>query len=225
MVGKLIKIGVLVVLAVVSFGVSFIISGKMKPQATEQTATETNQAEPERFDMEKELLGGLAAMETADLNPKEKQLDELIRDVRAKLKQIERQERDLAEREERLNMATENLKKQSEDIGKLRIELLAAITPLKAAKEDLLRFRALIKTEEVANLQSAAKMYAQMEPANAARIILEMYNSKQEQQAAKIIHFLPENTWAEIMNEIKDSGKAAEIINRQLQVITKDGKS
>ena len=66
-----------------------------------------------------------------------------------------------------------------------------------------------------------------MEATNAAKVILEMYNAKQGKQAAKIIYFMSDKSWAAIMDEIKESGKAVEIINKQLQVITdpEDGKS
>ncbi len=225
MVGKLIKIGVLVLLAGASFGISFVISGSMAPTATEQSAQDAALADPDRLDLEKGLLDGLASMQTDGLNPAEKQLDELIRDVRARLQQLDRRERSLNEREKRLAMATEHLKKQSENLEKLRVELLSAITPLKTAKEDLLKLRTIIKDQEVENLKSAAKMYTKMDPANAAKVILAMYNSKQADQAAKIIHFMPEKSWAAIMDEIKESGRAAEIIDRQLQVIKNDGKT
>lgn len=227
MVGKIVKIGLLVVLAVVSFGVSFIISGKLKPAPTEQVA-EKKKIDTDSFDLEKELLGGLASVGETNMNPKERQLDELIREVRAKLKKLDRRQRDIIEREKRLGMATEHLKKQSEEIGNLQIELNTAVNPLKEAKRDLERFKTQIKAQEVLKLQSVAKMYGTMKAAKAAKILLKMCDAKLGQQAAKIIHFLPEKKWAKIMDQIKESGKAVEIINRQLQVIqitNEDGKS
>ena len=169
MVGKLIKIGVLVLLAGASFGISFVITGSMAP--AERSVQEAH-ADPDRLDLEKGLLDGLASMQTDELNPAEKQLDELIRDVRARLQQLDRRERSLNEREKRLAMATDRLKKQSENLEKLRVELLSAITPLKTAKADLLKMRTIIKAQEVENLKSAAKMYTKMDPANAAKVIL-----------------------------------------------------
>ena len=225
MVGKIIKIGVLVILAGVSFGISFVITGHMAPATGQQQGSKTAGANPERLDLEKGLLEGLAAMPSDSLNPAEKQLDELIRDVRARLQQLDRRKRSLDEREKRLAMAAEHLKKQGEHLEKLRLELLSAITPLKTAKEELLRTRTIVRSQEVANLKNAARMYAKMDPANAAKIILAMYSSKQASQAAKIIHFMSEKSWAAIMDEIKESPRAAEIITGQLKVIKNDGKS
>ncbi|MCD4823834.1 MAG: hypothetical protein K8S55_04455 [Phycisphaerae bacterium] len=213
---KIITIVVFVVLAGASFGVSFMVSqGVIKANRPGKP----KEVDPTAATVETKLLNGMAAASSTQMRPKETQLDELIRELRARTQQLDRRKRDLDERERRLAMASDQLQRQSEDLEKLRIDLVAAMTPLKNARKQLLKGHVMIKAQEVRNLQNTAKMYAKMDPANAARILLEMIKNRQADSATKIIRFLPEKSWAAIMDEFKEMGPAMEIIQKQLKVI------
>ncbi len=216
------KHGILGLLAIVSFIISFVIMGKLSPPPVVEVAEVVEEIDPDRFDIEKELLGTLASMESADLKPKEQQLDDLIREVRDKLKQLQRREKLIQDDLERLNMARSNLKRESRKIQDLRIELVSDITSLKTEKKGLTKWRTLIKVGEKQNLIAIAKMWTKMDPAKAAKIIQQMFKSKQDEQAAKIIYHLKEKALAAIMDEIKDPGMANEIINKRLRVLQDD---
>jgi chromosome segregation ATPase len=165
------------------------------------------------------LLNSLAAAEGRRLQPEEQELNQLIKDVRVRLQQVERQERELQERESRMAMAAAQLSRQAEDLEKLRVELAAAYTPLKESRGELMKTRTMIRNQEILNVQNTAKMWAKMDPANCARLVVEMFGNDQAEAATKIIHFLPEKSWAAIMDEIQDIGPAVDVIIRQLRVV------
>jgi flagellar motility protein MotE (MotC chaperone) len=215
---KLIRIGILAGLGLVSFAASFLISRMMTPPPP-LTDTDLTAETGETMDPEVAVLGDLAARRASAMKPAEKQLDDLIREVRAKMHELQRRERDLNEREKRLEMATAELRRQTEDLKKLQTELVAAITPLRAAREKLLQTRAMITTQEVANLQSAAKTWEKMDPANAARLIVEMFRTNQGMAATKIFRFMNEKYRAAVLDEIRELTPAVEIIKRQLTVL------
>jgi hypothetical protein len=222
--GKKFKMLILGVLGLLSFGVSFMLSRNVSPSGETSNIMdighETGEIPPELV-----VLKNLAKEQKADLRPKERQLDELVREVRARIQQLDRRERILQQREKRLEVAAEQLKAQGRQLEELRVKLVAAVDPLQRQRKSLLRERALITAQEVTNLKNAAKMYGRMEPSNAARILLAMVNSGNLKMASKIIHYLPDKNWAAIMDEIKQDDKAVEIIKQNIQVLRMDKKS
>lgn len=218
--GKVLMILIVAVCGLVSFGVSFVLTQRMVVEKAdeEQTAAEEPSAD-------QTLLNSLAAAEGRRLQPSEQELSQLIKDVRIRLQQLERRQRELDERERRLTLAGEQLQRQADDLEKLRVELAAAYTPLKERRAEMMKTRTLIRSQETLNVQNTAKMWARMEPANCARLIVEMFKNDQADAATKIIHFLPDKKWAAIMDEIQELGPAVEVILRQLGVVRESATS
>lgn len=220
--GKIIKFGILGVLAIVSFAVSYLVTNHATTPAPQglRLATQDNEIP---VDPDALLLNGMAQATSAQMSPKERQLDDLIREVRAKIKELERRERQLNEREKRLSMSSDQLNAQVKKLNDLKVELATAIGPLRAARQKMLRFRALITSQEVANVEAAAKMWEKMEPSNAARLVTEMWKTRQGQAATKIFRMLSDKSKAAIMDELKDEPLGPEILRQQLLVIRDDG--
>jgi len=218
---NIIKFGVLGVLAIVSFMVSFLVTKHFAAPPPEGLLLST-QEEKIPVDPDALLLNSMAQATGNQMTPKERQLDELIREVRAKIKELERRERRLSEREKRLATASDQLKSQIQKLTDLKVELATAIGPLRAARQDMRRYRVLITSQEVANIEAAAKMWEKMEPANAARLMVEMWQTKQGQAATKIFHTLSDKSKAAVMDELKGERLGPEIIRQQLLVIRED---
>lgn len=221
---KIITFGSLGVLAIVSFTVSFLVTRHFTAPPPEGVLLAT-EAEAIPVDPDALLLNSMAQATGEKMTPKERQLDDLIREVRAKLKELERRERRLNEREKRLATASDQLKSQIRRLSDLKVELATAIGPLRSARQDIRRYRVLITSQEVANIAAAAKMWEKMEPANAARLMIEMWNTKQGQAATKIFHMLSDKSKAAVMDELKSEPLAPEIIRQQLRVIRENPAS
>ena len=227
MIKKILPLAIMVVIGAASFAVSMMVAKQM---TSEQMASQT-QAEQEKIETkEKDNLNELALKESTQLLPEQEKLRDLTNELRAKMRELTRREQEVAKRERQAKIAAADAAKQSEDLEKLRMDLIAALTPLKNAKADITRYRTLIKNQEVANLQSTAKMWSKMEPANVARVIVDMYQNDKAKHATKIIRFLSDKSWAAIMDEVtlldmqsrQESGKsnaAVRIIIEQLKVI------
>lgn len=219
--GKLIKFGMVGVLAAVSFAASFFVTNRFTAVPPEGVLL-TTEAEKIPVDPEALLLNSMAQATGEEMTPKERQLDELIREVRAKMKDLERRERRLNEREKRLATSSEQLKAQIRKLTDLKVELAAAIGPLRAARQEIRRYHVLITSQEMANIETAAKMWEKMEPANAARLIVEMWQTKQGDAATKIFHMLSDKSKAAVMDQLKGENLGPEIIRQQLLVVRDD---
>jgi flagellar motility protein MotE (MotC chaperone) len=218
--GKWIKIGVLSVLGIVGFLASFLVTSRSAPP---RVAGPAIVEEKPPIDSDVLVLNGMAQASAAQLRPKEEQLGELIREVSAKMKELERKERDLNDREKRLSMASDQIRKQIKDLNDLKVELATAIGPLRETRQKMLRFRTIIAKQEAENIESAAKVWEKMEPAGAARLIVEMWKSGQEKTATKIFRTMSEKSRAPVLEEIREQGLGAELIRRQLSVVRDDG--
>ncbi|MBN1556146.1 MAG: hypothetical protein JXA11_15505 [Phycisphaerae bacterium] len=216
--GKIVTYGMFVLLALVGFGVSYFATNFFTappPRGTLLSADgETIPIDPDVI-----LLNTMANASGAAMSPKEQQLDDLIREVRAKLKELERRERRLVEREKRLSTASDQLKAQIKNLNDLKVELASAIGPLRAERQKMKQYRALITSQEVANVEAAAKMWEKMEPSNAARLLVEMWQTRQEQAATKIFRVLSDKAKAAIMDELNGAKIGPDILRQQLLVI------
>lgn len=212
------RIIILAVLGLASFGASFFLSGKLLP--TQPGSASTDFADADALpDPENAVLNDLAAAQGARLKPREQQLDELIRELRTKMHELDRRERDLDEREQRLEEASNQLRKQADQLKSVHMEMVASLKPLREARAELLKGRAMIRAQEQTNIQSAAKMWEKMDPAQGARLLLEMFKADQELAATKIFRSMTEKSRAAILDEMRDMTPAVEIIRKQLTVL------
>jgi flagellar motility protein MotE (MotC chaperone) len=212
------RIIILAGLGLASFGASFFLSGKLlpKPPGPESTDVAEFGSMP---DPEDAVLNDLASAQGARLKPREQQLDDLIRELRTKMRELDRRERDLDEREQRLEEASHQLRKQADQLKSVHMEMVASLKPLREARAELLKGRAMIRAQEQANIESAAKMWEKMDPAQGARLLLEMFKVDQELAATKIFRSMNEKARAAILDEMRDMTPAVEIIRKQLTVL------
>jgi flagellar motility protein MotE (MotC chaperone) len=198
---------VLVLLAGVSFGVSYLVSFRTlaampAPSATTEPSAASRAVPPPAPD----------AM--APDSPKEQQLDDLVKELRRKIAECGKRQDELDQREKHLQIANEAFKKRAEELDAVRLQLVTPLATLKDAQTELQRKRAVVGLQEKANLKRTAAIYDKMDPTKAARIILDMCGADQEQDAAKILHFMTERGAAKLLAEVADKGLAARLCDQ-----------
>ena len=204
---------VLTVLAVVSFGVSLGVAMWMNKSAKPAApGGDTSKASPESGEPATMPASGELASPVPSL--KEKQLDDLIHDVRARVDGCKKREAELDQRQRRLEIAQEMLKKQADELENLRVQLVAPLTSLKQEQQKLKDLQVVIEAGEMANLKKTAAIYEKMEAPKASAIIEGMCSGQQEDDAARILHYMSEKSAAKLMQEFSDKTLGARLTEK-----------
>jgi flagellar motility protein MotE (MotC chaperone) len=144
----------------------------------------------------------------------EKELKNLVYEVREKIQGYNRKLADLETREERLQIAHNTIKEDIEELNNMRIELASIVAGLKSERDKLLKSRVEIAQAEKANLISIAATYDKMEPASAGKILTNMSKmgtggvdsgGSSLDDVVKILHYMTERTKAKLLAELVTS--------------------
>jgi seryl-tRNA synthetase len=159
-------------------------------------------------------------------NLTEKQLSDLIYQVRDKIQEYTDKLQTLELREQRLQMTQNMLKKDIEELNKLRVELSSIVARLKEQRDMLENSRVKIAEAEKNNLLSIAATYDKMDAASAGKILTNMSQTQNGQgsgfdDAVKILHFMAERTKAKLLAElaVSDPKLAWDFCQRLKQII------
>jgi len=137
----------------------------------------------------------------------EKQLKNLVYEVRERIQEYEDKLRDLRSREQQLQTAHNELKKDIDDLNNLRVELVSTIAGLKEERDRLEKTRIEIEKTEQTNLISMAATYDKMDPASASTILTNMakVQSGAPNDAIKILHYMGDRTKANLLAELANA--------------------
>lgn len=135
----------------------------------------------------------------------EKQLKNLIIDLKEKRREYQRKEDELIEKEERLKITQETIKKDIERLESIKQELISAIADYKIEKKELDDSVLKIETVEKENLTWRAAVYDKMDATSAAKIFINMAANNQIDDSAKIIHYMSERNAAKLLAEIANT--------------------
>jgi flagellar motility protein MotE (MotC chaperone) len=159
----------------------------------------------------------------------DKQLKSLVYEVREKIQDYEGKMKELELRETRLAVTQDTLKKDIDEMNKLRVELAALVANLKEQRSRLLETRAEISQSEKVNLVSIAATYDKMDPASASKILNSMCAKQMEagrlqggpmDDAVKILFYMTERTKAKLLAEMVTSEpKLAAVLCQRLKKI------
>ena len=156
----------------------------------------------------------------------EKQLKSLVYEVREKIEEYNDKLEELGVRKQRLQIAQDMLKKDTENLNNLRIEVASAVANLKEEREKLLKSRIEIGRAEKANLMSIAAAYDKMDSKKASEILTNMSRMQDSSvgngfdDAVKILHCLTERTKAKLLAELTTSEpKLAAVLCQRLKQI------
>lgn len=209
------RLVILIALAGVTFGASFAVSMLMSKSGGPATA----QGEQVQQGGEENLLAAhLAAIRPGKIGPAERELEELIKEVRHKIALYAQKERQLAEREKRMQMTQDLLKKQAEELDYLRSQLVAPLSDLKEERKKLLLAQIRINREEAANLKKIAARYEKIDSATGAEILMAMCANDQHADAVKILYLMSERAAAKVLVEVTDRKLAAELLTRMKRI-------
>jgi len=160
----------------------------------------------------------------------EKQLKDLVYQVREKMQEYNRKLQTLELQEQRLQIAQDSLKNDIENLNKLRVELASIVAGIKSERDMLLNSRVKIAQAEKDNLTKIAATYDKMDPEAAAKILTNMSQTQTGRadrnfdDAVKILNYMTERTKAKLIAAIAETEPtlAAVLCRKLKQVIEKD---
>jgi flagellar motility protein MotE (MotC chaperone) len=162
-----------------------------------------------------------------------KQLKSLVFEVREKIREYEEKSKELEVRESRLQITQETLKKDIEELNRLKVDTATLVATLKEQRNRLLETRAVIEQSEKANLTAIAATYDKMDSASASKIINSMCAKQMEagkfqggaiDDAVRILYYMTERTKAKLLAEMVSSEpKLAALLCQRMKLIS-EGK-
>ena len=141
----------------------------------------------------------------------DKQLKGLVFEVREKIRDYERKAKELEVREARLAMTQETLKKDIDELNRMRVELATLVANLKEERSKLLQSKVEIAQSEKANMTSIAATYDKMDASSASKILSNMCEKQMEtgrlqggalDDAVKILFYMTERAKAKVLAEM-----------------------
>jgi chromosome segregation ATPase len=216
----------------ISFAGAFAFAWLTKPTPIIQSTSQEDQSLLNKQQADLELpqpkFSPAAITEVSDETIKqtlpEKQLKNLVYEVQQQMQEYDKKLQSLQQREKRLQIAHETLKKDIENLNNLRTELASIVANMKEQRDKLLKSRIEIANAEKANLVKIAAAYDKMDAASAGKILTNMCKSQIQNvqsanldlgelsraennmsDAVKILHYMSERAKAKLLAELVTS--------------------
>ena len=165
----------------------------------------------------------------------EKQLKNLVFEVREKMQEYNDKLQSLEVWEQRLQRAQDTLKEDIKNLNDLRVELTLIVTGLKDERDKLLKSRLEVAQTEKDNLILIAATYDNMDASSAGKIFISMCTSQTQpdkvdsqssgfDEAVKILYYMTERTKAKLLAALVTSepNLAALLCQRLKQIIEEE---
>ncbi len=162
----------------------------------------------------------------------EKQLRNLVFEVREKVQEYDDKLQNLTVREQRLQRTQDTLKEDIQNLKNLQIELATIVVDIKSERDKLLKTRLEVTQTEKANLELIAATYDKMDATSASKIFVSLCTSQTQpgkidsqsrgfDEAVKILYYMTERTTAKLLAEITTAEPklAASLTQRLKQII------
>lgn len=205
------KIIILALAAVLSFAASFTFTW-LKTGKKQQIALENKQSQ--KTSKQNEFIDTInqhPAQQTLNMALTEKQLKELVYEVRAKIQQYDNKLQQSETQKQRLQVTQKDLNHDIDKLNNLRVNLVSIVANLKKEQKNLQNTRVQIGKSEKANLMSIATTYDRMDPESASKILTDLSKMKnasgQEsiQDVVKILYFMQDRTKANLLAALSTS--------------------
>ncbi len=134
-----------------------------------------------------------------------------MRKQKRRSRELDAWERQLVEEREALR---ERFGKEKAELGSLKEEL-ARLDAALSTRE------ILIVQAEASNLDQIAKIYAKMEPVQAAAVLAQMYSSGEEELVVKVVHLMQDRSAAKVLEAMTDPLLSAQITEK-LRTVRQD---
>ncbi len=214
------RIIIMAAAGLLSFSGAFLAAKFTK--STQVTASEPNQAAVATEAGDSKTAQATAdAPEAAGLSDSdmrktitEKQLKSLVYEVREKMREYDTKLQDMEQREQRLQITEDTLKKDIEELTNLRTELATTVASVKEQRDKLLKTRLEIAQVEKSNLTTISATYDKMDAASAGKILASMCASHAQSgavaassadDAVKILYYMSERSKAKVLAELVTS--------------------
>ena len=221
----LIIIGAGILSFVLSFGVSWYLK-KNQPVLPEDPSSTQMTEQPVSAVGALPMPRSLNAAETdlMDLGLSERQLQNLIQDIRSRMQEYRNKEKQLMKEAERIELAHQSLQEEIDRLNQLRNKL-SVLTQSLDDKEQLLKKTLLqVETIEQANFQRLAATYDKMETTQASTILTNMASGPQASDAIKILYYMSERTAAKVLGDIgTKQPELAAMISMKLKRVQESG--
>ncbi len=226
----------------VSFAGAFVFGWRTQPPSV-SGPDESGQPTPAAVETVPEFpqpgVGVIGAVGTASDREKktmaEKQLKNLVFEVREKVQEYNDKLQNLEVWEQRLQRAQDTLKEDIKNLNNLRIELTSIVTSLKDERDKLLKSKLEVAQTERDNLVLIAAFYDKMDASSAGKIFVSLCTSQTQpgkvdsqgsgfDEAVKILYYMGERTKAKLLAELTNTeSKLAAILTRRLKLVV-EGK-
>ncbi|MHC4131127.1 MAG: hypothetical protein ACYSYW_03595 [Planctomycetota bacterium] len=210
------KIIILAAAGLLSFSICFAIMWFITPAtpAAESTEAEASvDSSPEGLPALSSLSGisPEASAEEVSRGLSEKQLENLIYDVRNKIQLYKDKLKALELQEERIKIAEETLREDIEQLNQLRAELSITVSNIRNEQDKLQKSMVEIASTETTNLRNIASTYNRMDPTSASNILLNMTKMQTVngqagmEDVVKILHYMEDRNKANLLAELSNS--------------------
>lgn len=161
----------------------------------------------------------------------EKQLKNLVFEVREKIQEYNDKLQNLEVWEQRLQRTQDTLKEDIKNLNDLRVELSLIVTNLKDERDKLLKSRLEVAQSEKDNLVLIAATYDKMDASSAGKILISMCTSQSQpdkfdsqssgfDEAVKILYYMTDRTKAKLLAEITTAEpKLAAFLTKRLKKV------
>lgn len=192
------------------------------PVADANHTADANQQKLKLADPQLALSEAAALEDKMKLALTEKQLKDLIFEVREKIKQYDLKLQELSAREQNIQTAQEILKKDIKELDDLRVNLASTISSIKTEQDKLQRSKIEIAAAEKVNLVAIAATYDKMDAAQAGKILSNMKDGGED--AVKILFYMTDRTKAKVLASIAETEPAlsAEFCKRLKKITIKE---
>ena len=224
---KKIHIIIAAVAGLVCFGGSFFVTRLLrKPVPVIPEIAETQQeSQLSGFDGNFQVAmasTSSASQEDAKFkNMQIRQLQNLVYDIRERMKEHRQKENGLSLEEERIQTAKNNLQADIERLEKLRVELTASLSALKREQENLKTSKMEITKIERTNMQLIAGKYDKMKPEQSCPIVTQMIANRQLKDVVMILYYMDDKTAAKLLGSLEP--KIAAVLLDSLKRVTESG--
>jgi len=195
------KIIIVAALAVVSFaiamGSSYLLSpGPQKKATAQQAAADANEAPPVKLSLQ------------------ERDLDELVRNLRQRIADCRAQTQQLNEREKQTRIVQDQLASQAQELEDLRVKAATALAALRQEKAAMEAERVKIEAEDRTNLKKTAAIYEKMDAAAGGKILTDMCSQNNEDAVVRILYYMSERSAAKTIESFEDRKLAARLCDK-----------
>jgi hypothetical protein len=190
-------------LAVVSFAVALGSSYLFSPGPRKATGQQA-------------AAGGEDANETplVKLSLRERDLDELVRNLRQRIADCRAQTQQLNEREKQIRIVQDQLVRQAQELEDLRVKAATALAALRQEKAAMEAERVKIEAEDRVNLKKTAAIYEKMDSAAGGKILADMCSQNNEDAVVRILYYMSERSAAKTIESLEDKKLAARLCDK-----------